>query len=245
MGKRYQKKFENMKKAGEISSSALKKVLDEVKPGVTLSDLDALAEKEILAKGAEPAFKRVSDYDYATCINVNEGLVHGIPNNYALKSGDIVSIDLGAYYNGFNSDQCWTVEVETNEHAEFLETGRVALKKAIKQARKGNKIGDISNAIQTTIEKKGYSVSRELVGHGVGKTLHESPFVPGFGDIDSGKKLKEGMTLAIEVIYQKGKYPITTAKDGWTVQTADNSLAAVFEHSIGITLDEPLVFTDF
>ena len=245
MGKRYQKKFENMKKAGEISSSALKKVLDEVKPGVTLSDLDALAEKEILAKGAEPAFKRVSDYDYATCINVNEGLVHGIPNNYALKSGDIVSIDLGAYYNGFNSDQCWTVEVETTEHAEFLEIGRIALKKAIKQARKGNKIGDISNAIQTTIEKKGYSVSRELVGHGVGKTLHESPFVPGFGDIDSGKKLKEGMTLAIEVIYQKGKYPITTAKDGWTVQTADNSLAAVFEHSIGITLDEPLVFTDF
>ncbi len=245
MGKRYQKKFENMKKAGEISSSALKKVLNEVKPGVTLSDLDALAEKEILAKGAEPAFKRVPDYDYATCINVNEGLVHGIPNNYALKSGDIVSIDLGAYYNGFNSDQCWTVEVETNEHAEFLETGRVALKKAIKQARKGNKIGDISNAIQTTIEKKGYSVSRELVGHGVGKTLHESPFVPGFGDINSGKKLKEGMTLAIEVIYQKGKYPITTVKDGWTVQTADNSLAAVFEHSIGITLDEPLVFTDF
>jgi methionyl aminopeptidase len=245
MRKRDQKKFENMKKAGEISASALQKVLEAVKPGITLKDLDLIAEEEILNLGAKPAFKRVPDYDYTTCINVNEGLVHGIPTNYALKPGDVVSIDLGAFYNGYNSDQCWTVEVETNKEEKFLKTGQEALKKAIEQAHLGNRIGDISHAIQETIEKQGYTVSRELVGHGVGKTLHEAPFVPGFGNKNEGKKLKEGMTIAIEVIYQKGEYPITTAKDGWTVQTADQSLAAVFEHSIGITPNGPLVFTDF
>lgn len=240
-----QKKFEAMEKAGKISSAALREALKEVKVGVTLRTLDKIAEEKICSLGAEPGFKRVPHYDYATCINVNEGLVHGIPTDYELKKGDIVSIDLGAFYEGYNSDQCWTVEVETNDHAEFLEAGKKALNKAIEQAYVGNKIGDISYAIQKEIESHGYSVSRELVGHGVGKTLHEAPFVPCFGTPKNGKTLKEGMTLAIEIIYQKGDYPITETKDGWTIETLDKSISAVFEHSIGVTSSEPVVFTDF
>jgi len=245
MTKEDQKKFENMKRAGEISALALKKVLDAIKPGAVLRELDKIAEETIISLGTEPGFKRVSDYAYTTCINVNEGIVHGVPTGRALKMGDIVSVDLGAFYNGYNSDQCWTVEVGTSKEECFLSTGKKALEKAIEQAHPGNRVGDISEAIQKEIESAGFSVSRDLVGHGVGKKLHESPYIPGYVSLNRGKKLKEGMSLAIEVIYQKGNYPIVTGDDGWTVETADKSLSAVFEHSVGITSGDPLVFTLF
>lgn len=245
MTKKDVKKFEAMRQAGKISSAALQKTLEAVSPGVTLEKLDKIAEDTILSLGATSAFKRVPDYDFTTCINVNEGLVHGLPTDYALRPGDLVSIDLGAYYAGYNSDQCWTVEVETQKESSFLSVGKKALQNAIKNAQVGNKIGDISHAIQETIEAKGYTVSRELIGHGVGKKLHQPPHVPGYGKPRKGPRLSEGMTLAIEVIYQKGDYPIVIARDGWTVETADKSLAAVFEHSVGITKEGPVIFTDF
>ena len=245
MTKEDQIKFKSMKEAGEISALALRNELDTIEVGIKLKELDKLAEDIIVSQGAEPGFKRVQDYDYTTCINVNEGIVHGIPTDYALKIGDIVSVDLGAFYNGYNSDQCWTVEVGTNKEDHFLDVGRKALEGAIKQAKPGNRIGDISEAIQKEIESAGFSVSRDLVGHGVGKQLHESPYIPGYTSFGRGRKLSEGMSLAIEVIYQKGNYPIVTGADGWTVETADRSLSAVFEHSIGITSGDPLVFTLF
>jgi len=217
MTKEDQMKFKSMKKAGEVSTIALKKVLDAIKPGVTLKELDKLAEETIISLGAEPepGFKRVLDYDYTTCINVNEGIVHGIPSDYALKIGDVISVDLGAFYNGYNSDQCWTVEVATDKEARFLSVGEKALEKAIEKATVGNRIGDISAAIQKEIESAGFSVSRDLVGHGIGKKLHESPHVPCYASLNKGKKLKEG------------------------------SLSAVFEHSVGITSKGPVVFTKF
>jgi len=245
MTKEDQMKFKSMKKAGEVSTIALKKVLDAIKPGVTLKELDKLAEETIISLGAEPGFKRVLDYDYTTCINVNEGIVHGIPSDYALKIGDVISVDLGAFYNGYNSDQCWTVEVATDKEARFLSVGEKALEKAIEKATVGNRIGDISAAIQKEIESAGFSVSRDLVGHGIGKKLHESPHVPCYASLNKGKKLKEGMALAIEVIYQKGDYPIVVGDDGWIVETVDKSLSAVFEHSVGITSKGPVVFTKF
>lgn len=241
----YTKKFSRMSKAGEISSAALKEVLENVAPGVKLEELDKIAEEIIISLGGQPAFKRVSGYDYTTCINVNQGLVHGIPNAYELKRGDIVSVDLGAFYKGYNSDQCWTVEVETREQSDFLFAGKEALQEALNLALPGNRIGEMSFAIQSVIEEAGFSVSRELVGHGIGKKLHCFPHIPCFGSKNSGKVLKEGMTLAIEVIYQKGEYPITTEEDGWNIETEDGSLAAVFEHTVGITPGEPVVFTDF
>lgn len=245
MNKKDREKFAAMEEAGRISSLALKKAMEAVSVGVKLSHLDKIAEKVIVENGAEPGFKRVDDYDYTTCVNVNGGLVHGIPGDYALRRGDIVSIDLGAFYEGFNSDQCWTVEVETNVEHQFLSAGEKALRRAIEQAREGNRIGDISAAIQNEIERAGYSVSRDLVGHGVGKDLHEFPHVPCYGKAGKGPLLKEGMTLAIEVIYQKGKPEIIVSEDSWTVETKDGSLAAVFEHTIGIRKEGPLVFTEF
>lgn len=234
-----------MQEGGEISAQALQKVLDAVKPGITLAELDKIAEQYILSQGAKPSFKGVDDYEFTTCINVNDGIVHGIPNNYKVKPGDLVSIDLGALYKGFHTDLSYTVEVETKKETEFLETGKRALKLGIEQAVVGNHIGDISNAIQTCVESKGYTVSFDLVGHGVGKNLHEDPYVPGYGKKGKGPELKEGMVLAIEVIYQKGNPAITIDEDGWTIKTLDGSLSGLFESTVAITSEGPIILTQF
>ncbi|MBP8961065.1 type I methionyl aminopeptidase [Patescibacteria group bacterium] len=238
-------KYKAMQKAGKISALALKMALSQAKEGVSLLELDKVAEDVILSNGALPAFKRVDNYPFTTCINVNHGIVHGIPNDYRLKAGDLLSIDLGAYIDGYNSDQCWTVEISTNKESKFLTAGEVALRNAIKVAVVGNTIGDISNEIEKTIKQGGFSVSEDLVGHGIGKKVHERPNVPCFGDAGAGPILREGMTLAIEVIYSKGNSAIVVNDDGWTIETFDKSLSAVFEHTIGITRDVPLVFTKF
>ncbi len=243
--KGYAPKFKAMRRAGKISSKALGILLKKAQPGVSLRDLDKLAEELIVAEGAEPAFKRVDGYDYTTCINVNSGIVHGIPNDYVLRSGDIVSIDLGAYIDGYNSDQCWTFEVVTRNHTDFLQAGKEALMLGISQAVPGNHIGDISHAIETRIKSAGYSVSVDLVGHGVGKELHEAPQVPGYGRPGEGPILRPGMTLAIEVIYAEGSTRICESDDGWTLETCDGSLSAVFEHSIGVRSEKPEIFTLF
>jgi methionyl aminopeptidase len=245
MNRADQKKFDAMKKAGAISSFALKKALESAKPGISLQELDKIAEDIILSQKALPAFKRVENYPFTTCININEGIVHGLPGGYKLKKGDILSIDIGAYIDGYNSDQCWTIEIDTNEHENLLKAGQEALESAIKEAHIGRRIGDISSAIEKRISQEGYSVSRDLVGHGIGRKVHERPNVPCYGLPHTGPILKEGMTLAVEVIYSEGSSDIVVSEDGWTIEALDGSISAVFEHSIGITSQGPLVFTEF
>lgn len=234
-----------MENAGRISSLALKKALDLAKPGVTLLELDKVAEESILAQGAYPAFKKVDNYPFTTCININEGIVHGLPTKYALREGDILSIDIGAFIDGYNSDQCWTMEIGTDKEEKFLRAGREALKLSLENVVAGNRVGDISSAIERRISQDGFSVSYDLTGHGISRKVHEDPYIPCFGDADSGPRLKEGMTLAIEVIYSKGNSDIVTEEDGWTIRTRDGSISAVFEHTVGVTMGEPVIFTSF
>jgi len=245
MREKFLRKFEAMENAGRISSLALKRALDLAKPGVTLLELDKVAEESILSQGAYPAFKKVDNYPFTTCINVNEGIVHGLPTRYVLKEGDILSIDIGAFIDGYNSDQCWTMEIGTNREERFLKAGCSALELSIKNATAGNRVGDISSAIEKRISQDGFSVSYDLTGHGIGRGVHENPYIPCFGDPESGPRLKEGMTLAIEVIYSKGNSDIVTEQDGWTVRTRDGSISAVFEHTVGVTTGEPIIFTRF
>jgi methionyl aminopeptidase len=239
------KELEIMKEGGQITSEALQEVLKLIAPGITTLELDKAAEEYIVNKGATPSFKTVEGYNYTTCININEGIVHGVPNNYKLKTGDVVSIDLGSYYRDFHTDLSYTVEVGTSVEKKFLGVGKKALDKAIEQCRVGNHVGDISFIIQTEIEVAGYSVSRDLVGHGVGMELHEDPHIPCYGKENSGSRLKEGMVLAIEVIYQKGNPELLLSEDDWTLKTADGSLSGLFENTIGITQEGPMQITHF
>ena len=232
-----------MAEGGKISALALSEILNNIKVGMTTLNLDSLAENVIKSHNALPSFKTVDGYKYSTCININGGLVHGIPNDYKIKKGDVVSVDLGVLYKGFHTDLSYTVEAETNKHAKFLETGIQALEQGIFYCALGNKIGDISNSMQKVIERAGYSVSRDLVGHGIGIDLHEDPYVPGYGSKNLGFELKEGMVLAIEIIYQKGKPKLKLANDGWTIETLDGSLGALFEHTVAVTVGGPLVLT--
>ncbi|MFZ5424707.1 MAG: type I methionyl aminopeptidase [Patescibacteria group bacterium] len=232
-----------MRDGGKITAAALRAALSAVKTGITTIELDKIAEQQILDLGGQPSFKTVVGYDFSTCINVNEGLVHGLPNDYVLKKGDIVSIDLGTLYKGFHTDLSYTVEVDGLTESKFLTIGEDALNAGIKNSVAGKHIGDIGFAMQKVIESEGWSVSRDLVGHGIGKDLHEDPYVPGYGKPGVGPELKVGMVLAIEIIYQKGRPKIKVADDDWTIVTEDGSLAGLFEHTVAITKDGPEVLT--
>lgn len=235
--------IEKMVAAGKIAKGALNATIGAAKPGITTLELNNIVDKYICDNGATPGFKTVDDYDFATCININEGLVHGIPNDYVLKAGDLVSIDLGAYLDGWHSDLSHTIEVETNVHKDFLELGKSALDKGIKAFKVGNKLGDVGHAMQETIENVGYTVSKDLVGHGIGEQLHENPYVPGYGVPGQGVEIKEGMVFAIEIIYQKGEPELEIADDDWTIVTADGSLAGLFEHTVAVTKEGPRILT--
>jgi len=211
-----------------------------------LEDIDAFASHLINQAGGEPAFKKVPGYRWATCINVNEQIVHHIPKGY-LKPGDVVTLDTGMYYQGTTSDCATTFVVGTPqpEQAHFLSVGQKALLKAIAVSRIGSRVHDISETIQKNIESAGYSVVRTLTGHGLGQSMHEEPQIPCFISADPilKTKLTEGMVLAIEVMYMTGDWPLTTDKDGWTMSTADGSLSAVFEDDIIITPSGPELIT--
>lgn len=245
--------IEKMKEGGTILAQVLGEVLSKVKPGVSELELDAFVEKLIREKGAEPGFKRVKGYNHTLCISTNDVVVHGVPTNYRFKSGDLVGIDCGVYYKGFNTDMAETVRINNSELTiqndridRFLDTGERALKEGIKAAKLGNRVGHISQTIQQIVENAGYSVVRSLVGHGVGKNLHEEPEVPGFlnVEIDKTAKLLEGMTIAVEVIYNMGKPGVVYSRDdGWTIKTEDQSLSGLFERTVAITKDGPLVLT--
>ena len=250
-----QEEIEVMAKGGKILSDVLREVLKHVKPGVSGLKLDLLAEKLIVQKGGEPGFKKVKNYKHALCVCVNDVVVHGIPTDYKFKEGDLVTIDCGVYYKGFHTDSAHTVRVQrsgagkvqnSDEVDRFLETGKKALEKAIKVARVGNRIGHISKTIQDVVEGAGYSVVRSLIGHGVGRNLHEEPEIPGFleGPIEETPLLKKGMTIAIEVIYNRGKPDVVYANsDGWTIKTKDGSLSGVFERTVAITEKGSVVLT--
>lgn len=248
------KDIEIMSEGGKITARVLKQVLDAIKPGVNLLKLDKLAEELILKAGAVPSFKTVKNYNFSTCININEGVVHGVPKkDITVNAGDLVSVDLGVFYKGFHTDSSWSIIADGQngqsvgfkelQKVRFLQIGEKALSAAIEQCRVGNTIGDVGFAIQTTVEEAGYSVVRDLIGHGIGRKLHESPQVPGFGKKGTGLKLLEGIVLAVEVIYARGSYKVENLKDGWTVETKDKSLAGLFEHTVAITTGNPLVLT--
>ena len=237
--------IKKMAKAGEIAATAMEEIAKNIQAGVKTSDLDKIAEEKIKTLGAEPSFKKVRDYKYSTCITPNDLVVHGIPGNYILREGDVLGVDLGAYCEGFHSDTAHTFPVGkvSEERKKFLLVGEKALAEAIKKVRVGGRIGDISATIQKIVEEAGYSVVRELAGHGVGRDLHEDPLVPGRGKRDSGEDIRQGMVLAIEVIYNMGKPSIKLLPDGWSIATSDGSLSGLFESTVAATEKEPFVLT--
>lgn len=241
-----------MKEGGQKLGAILDELVVMAEPGVSLMAIEMHAQSLIRASGGTPSFMTVEDYKYATCLCVNEAVVHGIPTDYILEDGDVLTIDVGLLYKGLHTDTAWTKIVHSakltvdNAVVKFLQAGETALFAGIAQARAGNHIGHISKALQQAIEGPGYSVVRSLVGHGVGHELHEAPHIPGFlkGPIEKTPVLVEGMTIAIEIIYAMGRGDVVYDRgDGWTIATRDRSLAAVFEHSLVVTSGQPIILT--
>lgn len=235
-----------MREACRISYGALQEIGKAVEPGVTTAELDRLAEAYIRSKGAVPNFKGYEGYPATACISINNEVIHGIPSKKRkLVEGDIVSVDLGALYEGYHGDNAATFAVGTvsDEAKRLMDTTRESLYEGIRAARAGGRIGDISHAIQAYVEAHGYSVVRQYVGHGVGTSLHEAPEVPNFGSPGRGVRLLPGMTIAIEPMVNVGGPAVRVLPDGWTVLTSDGSLSAHFEHTVAITADGPQILT--
>ncbi len=240
------RELEIMKEACRISAGALQLIGKAIEPGVTTAELDRMAEKYILSQGAKPNFKNYQGYPATACISVNNEVIHGIPSSKrVIKQGDIVSVDLGALFNGYHGDNAATFACGdiSDEAKRLLEATEQSLYEGIKAAVAGNRIGDIGNAVQSFIESKGFSVVRKFVGHGIGTALHEAPEVPNFGSAGRGIRLMPGMTLAIEPMVNAGGYDVEIMPDGWTVLTKDGSLSAHFEHTVAITSSGPKILT--
>lgn len=251
--------IEIMKRAGEMLGKVLKETLECVKPGITEQELDAFADRKIAELGGYPGFKKVKGYHNAICVATNDVVVHGIPKARILKDGDIITIDAGVYLDGFHSDMAETIivtgqktKVKSQNYSKlykFLDFGKRAMYAGIKEAKSGNRVGNISRAMQDIIEKEGgYSVVRPLVGHGVGRELHEDPQIPGYlaGRIEKTPLLVPNMTIAIEIIYNMGGKEVEyDGSDDWTIVTKDGSLSAVFERTIVITEKGPELLTRF
>jgi methionyl aminopeptidase len=251
------KKIETMKRAGKILGEVLEEVVQSVRPGITELELDTLAEKLIRQKGGEPGFKKVPGYRHTVCMSVNDVVVHGIPTKRVLKEGDVVGIDCGVYLDGYHTDMAQTVKVKSeklkvkssnDEIDKFLNVGEEAMWAGIMQAKAGNHVGNISKAMQQTVEGGGYSVVRNLVGHGVGEELHMDPEIPGYlkGSIEQTPLLQEGETIAIEIIYNMGKKDVVyEGSDDWTIVTQDGSISGLFERSLVVTATGPELLTRF
>ncbi len=235
-----------MREACRISAGALKTIGLAVEPGVTTAELDKLAENYILSQGAVPNFKNYNGYPATACISINNEVIHGIPSKAKkLKQGDIVSIDLGAKFEGYHGDNAATFACGdiSPEAKRLMDITEASLYKGIAAAVSGGRIGDISNAVQSFVEQNGFSVVRKFVGHGIGTSLHEAPEVPNFGTAGRGVRLMPGMTLAIEPMVNAGGHDVKVLPDGWTVLTTDGSLSAHFEHTVVITPDGPKILT--
>ncbi|MGB9802942.1 MAG: type I methionyl aminopeptidase [Desulfofundulus sp.] len=240
-----QRELRYMRDAGRVVAGVLNELSRAVKPGVTTAELDRLAEDFILARGARPAFKGLYGFPASICTSVNEQVVHGIPGLRKLESGDIISIDVGAEINGYFGDGAATFPVGdvSPEARKLLAVTEGALYEGIRCARQGNRLSDISHAVQSYVEKHGFSVVRDYVGHGIGRNMHEEPQVPNFGKPGRGPRLKAGMTLAIEPMVNAGTHEVRTLEDNWTVVTRDSRLSAHFEHTIAVTDGEPEILT--
>ena len=234
-----------MRSAGRIVAEVLAMMREMVKPGVSTQDLDKVAEEHIRSYGAIPAFKGYNGFPAALCTSVNEEVVHGIPGLRTLKNGDIISIDCGALYDDYYGDSAITLSVGeiSEEYQKLLMVCEESLKLGIAQAWKGNRLYDISYAIQSYVEGKGMSVVRDYVGHGIGKKMHEEPQLPNFGKPGRGPRLEVGMALAIEPMVNLGGYDVETLEDGWTVVTKDRRASAHFEHTVAITENGPEILT--
>lgn len=242
------RQLEIMREGGKRLARVFRCVLEEVKAGARLNDLDLLAEKLIEKQGGRPSFKGVKGYHWTTCININQGVVHGIPNEYKVLSGDVLSLDMGMLFEGYHTDMARTVRVgnkSENRISEFVKVGEKTLKAAVKKARVGKHVGHISLAIERQMKQAGFNPIESLTGHGIGRRLHEEPQIPGLlkQKISDTPCLKENMTLAIEVIYAEGKADLVSKEDGWTIETADGRLAGLFEDTVAITKAGPLVLT--
>ena len=230
-----------------LVSQALAEVGKHIKPGITTKELNRIAEDFIRSHGAVPSFLGYEGYPASACLSVNEQVVHGIPSDYVIKEGDIVSVDLGTFMKGFNGDSAYTFAVGeiSDDVRRLLEVTKEALYKGTAQAKAGNRVGDISAAVQEYAESFGFGVVRELEGHGLGRKMHEAPGVPNYGMRGRGPLLKEGMVICIEPMITMGNRAIVFERDGWTVRTRDRKPAAHFEFAVAIRKDGPDVLTDF
>ncbi|WP_353722166.1 type I methionyl aminopeptidase [Dyadobacter sp. 676] len=236
-----------IKVSAQLLGKAHAEVATWVKPGVTTGKLDAVAEEYIRDNGGIPSFKGFNKFPASLCISVNEVVVHGIPGGYVLKEGDIVSIDCGVKLNGYHSDSAYTYPVGevSKEVMNLLTATKRSLYKGIEQAVDGLRIGDIGHAVQSYVEERGYTVVRELVGHGVGRDLHEAPEVPNYGKRGKGIRLREGMVLAIEPMINLGAKAVVQERDGWTIRTNDRKYSAHFEHTVVVRKGKAEILTTF
>ena len=235
-----------MRKAGKISQKALRLAGEAVEPGVSTWEIDKIVRQYIESEGATPSFLGYSGYPASACISVNNVVIHGIPSkSVLLKKGDIVSLDIGACYEGYHGDNAWTFACgEVSDEAQaLLDATEKSLFLGIEQAVPGNRVGDIGHAVQAYVEARGYSVVRDFVGHGVGAKLHEDPSVPNYGTPGRGVRLMPGMVIAIEPMVNMGKPGVKILDDEWTTVTRDGSLSAHFEHTVAITTDGPVLLT--
>jgi len=241
-----QEEIKIIAEGGKILATVIKELEKMAKPGVTTLDLDRAAEALILSARAKPGFKGYEGFPYSLCASVNENIVHGYPSNYALKEGDIIGLDLGVLYKGYNTDMAVSVPVGniSFEAKRLLNVTKKSLRLGIKKAKIGNTVGDIGNTIQRFVEDQDFGVVRDLCGHGIGKNLHEDPKIPNFGKRGGGEKLVEGMVICIEPMVTAGDYNLRKSDDGYGYATKDNSLSAHFEHTIAITKKGPIILTE-
>jgi len=239
--------IELIKQSAQVLGKAHAEVAKLIKPGITTSALDKRAYEYIKDNGGVPSFKGYNGFPYTLCVSINENVVHGMPGEYVLQEGDIVSVDCGVILNGFHSDSAYTFPVGqvTEAVAKLLKETKESLYIGIDEAVVGKRVGDIGFAIQTYVEKRGYSVVRELVGHGIGKSLHEPPEVPNYGKRGEGYKLQDGLVLAIEPMVNMGKKQVVQEKDGWTIRTADRLPSAHFEHTVVVRKGKAEILTTF
>jgi methionyl aminopeptidase len=243
--KKSPEEIEKMAAAGRVLARCLQMLKAKARVGVTTGDLDAAAEKFIGSQGGEPAFKGYRGFPGSICASPNSMIVHGIPGPYALKRGDILSVDVGVILDGWVADAAITIPVGKVSPVgrRLLEVTSQALYDAVEQCRPGNRLGDVSHAVQSRVEGEGFAVVRSLVGHGIGRSMHEDPQIPNYGEPGTGPELEEGMVLAVEPMVNVGEHPIRMGSDTWAVYSQDGSLAAHFEHTVAITADGPRILT--
>jgi methionyl aminopeptidase len=241
-----QSEVAKMREAGRVLARTMRLAAESIVPGkTTLQEIDQLAERLITEANCVASFKGYRGYPAATCISVNDVVIHGIPDGRVLQEGDIVDLDFGVIYEGWHADGAWTYGVGTVSEAtqRLMNVTKESLYQGIAKARVGNRVGDIGATVQRYVEKNGYSVVRDLVGHGIGQSLHEEPSVPNFGRPGKGEPLRPGMTLCIEPMVNQGTHKVRTLEDGWTVVTADGKLSAHYEHTVAVTDAGPEILT--